>query len=68
MRGERAHRLVDALAQLPEAQAEAVRLRYLEGLTIAETAKRLEKSPAAVKALVSRGLRALASRLTRGNC
>lgn len=66
MRGERTGRLVDALAELPEVQAEAVRLRYLEGLTIAETAERLAKSPAAVKALVSRGLGALAARLTRG--
>lgn len=57
---ERADLLRDALAALPGEQGEAVRLRYLEGLSIAETSDRLSKSPAAVKALVSRGLAALA--------
>jgi len=63
VRGERSGRIARALAELPEAQAEAVRLRYLEGLTIAETAERLGRSDAAVKALVARGLRDLAERL-----
>lgn len=61
--GERARRVAQALERLPAAQAEAVRLRYLQGLTLAETALRLERSESAVKALVSRGLSALA-RLT----
>jgi len=66
VRDERHERLRAALAGLPEAQAEAVRLRYLEGLSVAEAAARLERSEGAVKALVTRGLAALASRLTAG--
>jgi RNA polymerase sigma-70 factor (ECF subfamily) len=62
-RSEEGSRLGTALGALPEAQAEAVRLRYLEGLSVAETAERLGRSPAAVKALVSRGLEALAESL-----
>lgn len=60
MRAERAGFIGDALAAVPEAQAEAVRLRYLEGLSVAECAARLERSESAVKALVSRGLAVLA--------
>jgi RNA polymerase sigma-70 factor, ECF subfamily len=63
MRAEHASLLHEALAALPDRQGEAVRLRYLEGLTIAETAARLERSEAAVKALVTRGLDALAQRI-----
>jgi RNA polymerase sigma-70 factor (ECF subfamily) len=63
-RDERHERLREALAALPDAQAEAVRLRYLEGLSVAEAAARLERTEGAVKALVTRGLAALAARLT----
>ena len=56
MAGERAAGLEEALGRLPERQAEAVRLRYLGGLSLAETAERLECTASAVKALVSRGL------------
>jgi RNA polymerase sigma-70 factor (ECF subfamily) len=52
-----------ALLALPERQAEAVRCRYLEGLSLAETAERLECSEPAVKALVCRGLADLAGRV-----
>lgn len=65
LRGERAAFLHGALAELPEAQAEAVTLRWLEGLTVAETAGKLERSEAAVKALLARGLIALAQELQR---
>ncbi len=61
MRGERAAGLASALEQLTAEQAEAVRMRYLEGLSVAETAQRLGKSAAAAKMLVSRGLGRLAS-------
>ena len=66
MRIESAVHLHDALATLPERQAEAVRCRYLEGLSLAETAERLECSEPAVKALVSRGLLELSQRMVRG--
>jgi RNA polymerase sigma-70 factor (ECF subfamily) len=64
MRGERRAELDEAIAALPERQAEAVRLRYLEGSSLAETAQALECTESAVKALVSRGLMALATRGT----
>jgi RNA polymerase sigma-70 factor (ECF subfamily) len=60
VRAEGGAALHDALARLPDRQGEAVRLRYLEGLSVAETAARLETSESAVKALVGRGLTALA--------
>ncbi|MGQ0553564.1 MAG: RNA polymerase sigma factor [Planctomycetota bacterium] len=63
MRNEGADRVLGALRELGERQAEAVRLRYLEGLSVAETAERLACSEAAVKALVGRGLDELARRL-----
>lgn len=59
IRRERRDLLRAALAELPGEQGEAVRLRYLEGCTIAETSERLGRTDAAVKALVSRGLAAL---------
>jgi RNA polymerase sigma-70 factor (ECF subfamily) len=62
-RGEAASHLAEALDELPERQAEAVRLRYLEGRSVAETAEALDSSEASVKALVGRGLRALAGHL-----
>jgi len=63
--GERAQRLSEALATLPERQALAVRLRWLEGLSVAETAAKLECSETAVKSLVCRGMADLAGRLSR---
>ena len=62
-RNERLDRLVSALDAMEGDRARAVRMRYLEGRTISETAKALEKSEAAVKALVSRGLADLSARL-----
>lgn len=64
-RSERAAWIADAIAGLPAAQGRAVRLRYLQGLSLRETAARLDRSEAAVKALVGRGLQALAGRMTR---
>ncbi len=60
---ERRERIAAALGDLPGAQGEAVRLRYLEGLSVAETAAELERSESSVKALVSRGLAELSARL-----
>lgn len=63
MRAERDGLLRAALDELPEAQAEALRLRYLEGLSLAEAAARMRRSEAAVKGLVTRAFAALAVRL-----
>ena len=51
--------LRSAVDQLTESQADVIVLRFISGLTIAETAKTLEKSESAIKSLQSRGLEAL---------
>lgn len=51
--------LLEALHQLPETQAEAIRLRYMEGLPLAEIVERMGKSDTAVAGLLKRGLRKL---------
>jgi RNA polymerase sigma-70 factor (ECF subfamily) len=58
-RGEELLRLTEALAALPEAQRDALVLHYWQGLTLAETAERLGRTPAAVAGLLQRGLKAL---------
>jgi RNA polymerase sigma-70 factor (ECF subfamily) len=63
--GENAARLAAALADLPEDQREAVRLRYLEGRSLAEIAERTGRSIVAAAGLVKRGLIQL--RKTMGN-
>ena len=63
VRREGARHIHDALADLPERQAEAVRLRYLEGLSVAETAARLACSVPAAKSLVTRALADLGQRV-----
>ncbi len=49
----------EALAHLPEAQQQAIRLRVVDDLGYDEAAERLETTPQAVRARVSRGLSAL---------
>jgi RNA polymerase sigma-70 factor (ECF subfamily) len=58
-RQEEALRLADALAQLPEAQREALVLQYWHGLTVTQIGKRLERTPVAVAGLLKRGLQRL---------
>ncbi len=53
--------LQDALAQLPERQAQAVSLRHLDGLNNPEIAEIMEISVEAVESLTARGKRALAA-------
>lgn len=48
-----------ALTSLTPEQAETVRLRYLDGLPISETARRTGRTDEAVKKLAARGLRRL---------
>ncbi|MEL6683032.1 MAG: RNA polymerase sigma factor [Pseudomonadota bacterium] len=52
--------LSDALAQLPERQAQAVALRHLEGLSNPEIAQVMDISVRSVESLTARGKRALA--------
>jgi RNA polymerase sigma factor (sigma-70 family) len=55
--------LDEALAHLPEAQQQAIRLRVVDDLGYDEAARRLAISPQAVRARVSRGLSALRKHL-----
>ena len=59
IRAESARQLFEALHGIPETQAEAVRLRYLEGLSLAEIVDRMGKSETAVAGLLKRGLQKL---------
>jgi RNA polymerase sigma-70 factor, ECF subfamily len=58
-RTEAAATLISSLARLPDEQREAVRLRFLEDLPVAEVAQRLGKTEGAVYALCHRGLTGL---------
>jgi RNA polymerase sigma-70 factor (ECF subfamily) len=62
-RQERAVRLAEALATLPENQREAVVLRHWDNCSLAEIAERLGCTTAAVTGLLHRGLRSLRKRL-----
>ncbi len=65
MRHEEEDRLARALAKLPKDQQEAVRLRHLQGLALAEIAKQLGRTSVATAALVKRGMEALRKQLRR---
>ncbi|MBA2739865.1 MAG: sigma-70 family RNA polymerase sigma factor [Nocardioidaceae bacterium] len=52
--------LAAALRELPDEQRDCVVMRFLQGLSIAETAQALERSPGAVKQLQLRAVRSLA--------
>ncbi len=56
--------LDEALAHLPEAQQDAIRLRIVDDLGYDEAAARLETTPQAVRARVSRGLSTLRKHLS----
>ena len=55
--------LNQALASLPETQAEAVRLPHLDQLSLKEIASRMGSTDVAVASLIKRGLSALRDRL-----
>jgi RNA polymerase sigma-70 factor (ECF subfamily) len=55
--------LDEALAELPETQLDAIRLRFVEGLPYDEVAEALDTSPQAARVRVHRGLSALRLRL-----
>ena len=60
---EQRDRLRAVLADLPERQREAVILRYLEELSVEDTAAAMNCAPGTVKATVHQALRALRQRL-----
>jgi RNA polymerase sigma-70 factor, ECF subfamily len=59
MRDETAAKLASCMEKLPESQAEAIRLRYLEGLSLKQISERIQKSEMAVAGLLKRGLQNL---------
>lgn len=59
MRQEQLVQLTTALEQLPEDQQQAIVLRHLQGLTVAEIAETILKSESAVGGLLYRGLKKL---------
>lgn len=63
VRDENAVRLAEALAELPEAQREALVLQHWQGLSLATIGEQLDRTPAAVAGLIKRGLRRLRERL-----
>ena len=68
IRAEAVVALLEALHQLPETQAEAIRLRYMEGLPLADIVERVGKSDTAVAGLLKRGLRKLRTTLNTDDC
>jgi RNA polymerase sigma-70 factor (ECF subfamily) len=58
-RQELALSLASKLEKLPEFQRDAVRMRYIQGMTIADISECMEKSPTAVAGLLKRGLEGL---------
>jgi RNA polymerase sigma-70 factor (ECF subfamily) len=63
MISEDAVRLAAALDQLPPGQAEAVRLRFLEGRSMSEIADTMERSVDSVAGLIKRGMSGLKRQL-----
>ncbi len=68
IRAEAVVALMDALHDLPESQAEAIRLRYMEGLPLAEIVERMGKSDTAVAGLLKRGLQKLRTIMNTDDC
>lgn len=64
---ERAMILAMALEQLPDRQREAIRCKYLEGLTVDEVAAHLKTTRYAVVGLLNRGLATLRHTLQQEN-
>lgn len=58
--------LMEALGRIPQEQQDCLVMRFLQGLSIAETAAALERSEGAVKQLQLRGVRNLAKLMPDG--
>jgi RNA polymerase sigma-70 factor (ECF subfamily) len=65
-RNEQVGRLAAALAELPEAQREAIVWHYFHGRSLAEVGERIGRTGPAVAGLVHRGLKALREVLREG--
>ncbi len=63
MMGEQAVRLAEVLQHLPDDQREAVRLRYLEGWSLAQISEHMGRTKFSTAGLVKRGLIALRKHL-----
>ena len=63
MQGEDAVRLARTMEKLPKDQREAVRLRHLEGWSLAEISAHLGRTPAAAAGLLKRGMQSLRKHL-----
>jgi RNA polymerase sigma-70 factor (ECF subfamily) len=61
--GENVLKMATAVERLPESQAAAIRLHYLEGMKLSEVAERLDKSTGAVAGLLHRGMKTLREQL-----
>jgi RNA polymerase sigma-70 factor (ECF subfamily) len=55
-RNEQLVQLAEAMAQLPEAQRDAIELHHLHGLSLKETAEQLDRTGGSVVGLLRRGL------------
>ncbi len=58
--------LLDALHRLPAEQRDCLAMRFLQGMSIAETAKVLGRTDGAIKQLQLRGVRHLAKLMPEG--
>ena len=58
--------LLQSLAKLPDEQRDCVVMRFLQGMSIAETAAVLGRSEGAIKQLQLRGVRNLAKLMPEG--
>jgi RNA polymerase sigma-70 factor (ECF subfamily) len=59
LRQEQLLELAAALARLPEDQRAAVELHHLQGLSVPEVARQVDRTPSAVASLLYRGLKTL---------
>jgi RNA polymerase sigma-70 factor (ECF subfamily) len=65
MRNEAAAMLAACIEHLPASQADAIRMRYLEGLCLKDISDRMTKSEMAVAGLLKRGLQGLREEMAR---
>jgi RNA polymerase sigma-70 factor (ECF subfamily) len=65
MRSESAALLAACIEQLPSTQQDAIRMKYLDGLSIKAISERMQKSEMAVAGLLKRGLHGLREHMAR---